>query len=218
MAGLYIKELLLRGDLERCLIVVPGGLVEQWQDELHDKFGLRFAILTKDLIAATLAEDNPFREHPYLIVRMDQLARSDELRAHLERTHLDLSVIDEAHRMSARYYSGELKRTKRYELGELLGNVSEHLLLMTATPHAGKEEDFQLLLRLLDADRFEGAYREGRDDNGLDGLMLRRIKEELLTFEGKPLFPERFAVTVPYRLARTRPSCTSGLPGMSATR
>jgi superfamily II DNA or RNA helicase len=200
MAGLYIKELLLRGDLERCLIVVPGGLVEQWQDELHDKFGLRFAILTKDLIAATLAEDNPFREHPYLIVRMDQLARSDELRAHLERAHFDLSVIDEAHRMSARYYSGELKRTKRYELGELLGNVSEHLLLMTATPHAGKEEDFQLLLRLLDADRFEGAYREGRDDNGLDGLMLRRIKEELLTFEGKPLFPERFAVTVPYRL------------------
>ena len=120
--------------------------------------------------------------------------------------------------MSARYYGGELKRTKRYELGELLGNVSEHLLLMTATPHAGKEEDFQLLLRLLDADRFEGAYREGRDDNGLDGLMLRRIKEELLTFEGKPLFPERFAVTVPYRLARTRPSCTSGSPGMSATR
>ena len=201
MAGLYIKELLLRGDLERCLIVVPGGLVEQWQDELHDKFGLRFAILTRDLIAATLAEDNPFREHPYLIVRMDQLARSDELRAHLERVHFDLSVIDEAHRMSARYYSGELKRTKRYELGELLGNVSEHLLLMTATPHAGKEEDFQLLLRLLDADRFEGAYREGRDDNGLDGLMLRRIKEELLTFEGKPLFPERFAVTVPYRLS-----------------
>ena len=91
MAGLYIKELLLRGDLERCLIVVPGGLVEQWQDELHDKFGLRFAILTKDLIAATLAEDNPFREHPYLIVRMDQLARSDELRAHLERAHFDLS-------------------------------------------------------------------------------------------------------------------------------
>ena len=90
MAGLYIKELLLRGDLERCLIVVPGGLVEQWQDELHDKFGLRFAILTKDLIAATLAEDNPFREHPYLIVRMDQLARSDELRAHLERAHFDL--------------------------------------------------------------------------------------------------------------------------------
>jgi superfamily II DNA or RNA helicase len=200
MAGLYIKELLLRGDLERCLIAAPGSLVEQWQGELHDKFGLRFTVLTKDLITATLAEDNPFREHPYLIAKMDQLARSDELRAHLERAHFDLAVVDEAHRMSAQYYGGELKRTKRYELGELLGSVSEHLLLMTATPHAGKEEDFQLLLRLLDADRFEGAYREGRDYNRLDGLMLRRIKEELLTFEGKPLFPERFAVTIPYLL------------------
>jgi len=201
MAGLYIKELLLRGDLERCLIVAPGGLVEQWQDELHDKFGLRFAILTKDLITATLADENPFREHSYLIARMDQLARSDELQGHLERAHFDLAVVDEAHRMSARYFGGELKRTRRYELGELLGNVSEHLLLMTATPHAGKEEDFQLLLRLLDADRFEGQYREGRDDSRLDDLMLRRIKEELLTFDGKPLFPERFALTVPYRLS-----------------
>jgi superfamily II DNA or RNA helicase len=153
MAGLYIKELMLRGDLARCLVVAPGGLVEQWQSELHDKFGLRFSILTRDLFTATLPGENPFRENPYLIARMDQLSRSDELIAHLDQAHFDLVVVDEAHRMAAHYFGGELKKTRRYELGELLGKVSEHLLLMTATPHAGKEEDFQLLLALLDGDR-----------------------------------------------------------------
>ena len=83
MAGLFIKELALRGDLQRCLIVVPGGLVDQWQDELHDKLGLRFDILTKDLVAATPPSENPFQEYPRLIVRMDQIARNDPLLAHL---------------------------------------------------------------------------------------------------------------------------------------
>ena len=149
---------------------------------------------------------------------MDQLSRSDDLLAHLERAHFDLAVVDEAHRMSARYYSGELKRTKRYELGELLGNGSEHLLLMTATPHAGKEEDFQLLLALLDGDRFVGRHRKAHDATDVYGLMLRRVKEELLTFEGRPLFPERFAATVPYSSRTGEPSCTSRSRPTSATR
>jgi len=201
MAGLYIKELLLRGDLARCLIVAPGGLVEQWQSELHDKFGLRFAILTRDLLTATVPGDNPFRENPYLIARMDQLSRSDDVLTHLDQAHFDLVVVDEAHRMAAHYFGGELKKTRRYELGELLGKVSEHLLLMTATPHAGKEEDFQLLLALLDGDRFVGRHRKAHDVTDVSGLMLRRVKEELLTFEGRRLFPERFAATVPYKLS-----------------
>lgn len=201
MAGLYIKELLLRGDLARCLIVAPGGLVDQWQSELHDKFRLRFEILTRDLVTATVPGENPFRDHPYLIARMDQLSRNDDLLTHLEQTNFDLVVVDEAHRMTAHYFGGELKKTKRYELGELLGRVGEHLLLMTATPHAGKNEDFQLFLRLLDADRFEGRFRPGQHATEVDGIMLRRIKEELLTFEGKSLFPQRFATTVPYSLS-----------------
>ena len=201
MAGLYIKELMLRGDLARCLVVAPGGLVEQWQSELHDKFGLRFSILTRDLITATMPGENPFHDNPYLIARMDHLSRSDEMLDHLDRAHFDLVVVDEAHRMAAHYFGGELKKTRRYELGELLGKVSEHLLLMTATPHAGKEEDFQLLLSLLDGDRFVGRHRKAHDKTDVSGLMLRRIKEELLTFEGKRLFPERFAATVPYKLS-----------------
>ncbi|GHJ56384.1 RNA helicase [Nonomuraea sp. TT08I-71] len=200
MAGLYIKELLLRGDLARCLIVAPGSLVEQWQEELLDKFNLRFEILTRTLIDATI-DGSVFERTPLLIARMDQLSRAADLKEKLERSDWDLVVVDEAHRMSAHYFGAELKTTKRYELGRLLGRVGRHLLLMTATPHAGKEEDFQLFLALLDADRFEGRYRDAVHSIDTGGLMRRMVKEELLTFEGKPLFPERVAETLRYQLS-----------------
>lgn len=201
MAGLYVKELLLRGDLARCLIVAPGGLVEQWQEELFDKFDLRFELLTRDKIDAAI-DGNVFATHPRLIARMDQLSRSEELIAQLEDSDWDLVVVDEAHRMSAHYFGSELKTTRRYQLGLLLGGITRHLLLMTATPHAGKEEDFQLFLALLDADRFEGRYRDGVHSADTEGLMRRMVKEDLLTFDGKPLFPERLAYTVPYELSK----------------
>ncbi|WP_328708486.1 helicase-related protein [Microbispora hainanensis] len=200
MAGLYIKELMLRGDLERCLIVAPGGLVDQWQEELLDKFALRFDVLTRDLVNAQL-DQTVFEKFPLLIARMDQLSRSEELQAQLKESDWDLVVVDEAHRMSASYFGDELKKTKRYLLGEVLGKHTRHLLLMTATPHAGSEANFQLFMGLLDSDRFEGKYREGVSSTDTDGLMRRMVKEDLLTFEGKPLFPERRAYTVPYQLS-----------------
>jgi superfamily II DNA or RNA helicase len=200
MAGLYMKELLLRGDVARCLVVAPGGLVEQWQTELAEKFGLEFAILTRSLADADLAGD-PFQAHPLLIARMDQLARADAWLEALRESEWDLVVVDEAHRMSAHYYGNELTRTRRYELGQLLGSVTRHLLLMTATPHAGKEEDFQLFMALLDPDRFEGPYRAGVHSTDTRGIMRRMVKEDLLTFDGKPLFPERVAETVTYALS-----------------
>ncbi|WP_405583338.1 DEAD/DEAH box helicase family protein [Streptomyces sp. NBC_01190] len=125
MAGLYIKELALRGDLERCLIVAPGGLVEQWQDELLEKFGLDFALLSKQLVDATV-DANVFDKHPRLIARMDALSRSEELQRRLTESSWDLVVVDEAHRMSAHYFGAELKTTKRYELGRLLGRVTRN--------------------------------------------------------------------------------------------
>jgi superfamily II DNA or RNA helicase len=160
MAGLYIKELLLRGDLARCLIVAPGSLVEQWQEELAEKFNLRSELLTRILADATI-----------------------------DGSVWDLVVVDEAHRMSANSFSGELKRTLRYRLGQLLGRVTRHFLLMTATPHAGNEESFQAFMALLDADRFEGRYRDAVHSVDTDGLMRRMVKEGLLTFDGRPLFP-----------------------------
>src|SRR4249919_3887994 len=200
MAGLLIKELIVRGDLKRCLIVPPGSLVEQWQDELALKLGLEFEIITRETIEASRS-GNPFAEKSLVIARLDQLSRNDDIQAKLEQTDWDLIVVDEAHKMSAHFYGLETQKTRRYQLGELLGRITRHLLLLTATPHTGKSEDFQLFMALIDPDRFEGRPRKGSKAIDTQGLMRRMVKEELLTFEGKPLFPERRAYTVTYPLS-----------------
>ena len=200
MAGLLIRELLMRADAERILIVAPGSLVEQWQDEMHEKFGLTFTIFSRDLAEQSLA-GNPFDDHPLLIARLDQLSRSEELQEKLAHTQWDLVVVDEAHKMSATYYGSKVNRTQRFRLGELLGAHARNLLLMTATPHNGKEEDFQLFLSLLDADRFYGKFRDGAHKVDVSDLMRRMVKEDLLKFDGTPLFPERIAESVTYTLS-----------------
>jgi SNF2 family DNA or RNA helicase len=203
MAGLYIKELKLRGDLGNCLIVAPGGLVGQWQEELSDKFDLNFEVLSKTMMES-FAGENIFRSHNFLIARMDQLSRADDsVLNQLRETAWDLVVVDEAHRMSAHFsaWGGDVKETKRFALGKLLSRAARNFLLMTATPHAGNEEDFQLFMSLIDPDRFEGKFRDGVHKTATDGLMRRMVKEDLLTFEGKPLFPERIAETVEYELS-----------------
>jgi len=200
MAGLFIKELILRGDLQRCLIVVPGNLVEQWQDELYQRFHLPFDILTNDRIASART-GNAFSEMALVIARLDKLSRDEELKAKLAQTDWDLIVVDEAHKMSASVFGGEINYTKRYHLGELLSQRTRHLLMLTATPHNGKEEDFQLFMALIDADRFEGRYREGVHNIDATDIIRRLVKEQLLKFDGTPLFPERRAYTVTYKLS-----------------
>src|SRR6266496_1354736 len=200
MTGLLIKELMIRGDLRRCLIVSPGNLVEQWQDELSRKFQMTFDILTNDRLEAS-ASGNAFSDMPLCIARLDKLSRDERVQAKLEQTDWDLVVIDEAHKMSATFFSGEVKFTKRYQLGQLLGKVTRHLLLLTATPHNGKEEDFQLFMALLDQDRFEGRFRGGVQKVDTSDLMRHLVKEQLYKFDGTPLFPERRAYTVNYKLS-----------------
>lgn len=201
MAGLFIKELIARSDLERCLVVAPGSLVEQWQDELGQKFNLEFDILTRDMIE-TSRSGNPFSDRDRLIVRLDVLARNEELQEKLmSAREWDLIICDEAHRMSATYFGGEVKYTRRYQVGQKLGQICRHLLLMSATPHNGKEEDFQLFMALLDGDRFEGRFRDGVHYADTDDMMRRLTKEELLRFDGRPLFPPRRARTVKYQLS-----------------
>jgi superfamily II DNA or RNA helicase len=202
MAGLLIRELIARGDIQRCLIVCPGSLAEQWQDELYRRFHLPFEILTNDKLEAART-GNWFLETNLVIARLDKLARSDEVQEKLKAPdgRWDLVVCDEAHKMSATFFGGEIKYTKRYRLGQLLGGLTRHFLLMTATPHNGKETDFQLFMALLDADRFEGRFRDGVHTADVSDLMRRMVKERLLKFDGRPLFPERIAYTVPYRLS-----------------
>src|SRR5690606_31399221 len=200
MAGLLIKELMVRGDVRRCLICVPGNLADQWQDELWFKFQLRFELLTRELAEAAVT-GNVFQERDLLIMRLDQVARNDDLLAQLGRSEWDLVVVDEAHKMSASFWGGEFKATMRYRLGQLLGEISRHLLLMTATPHNGKEEDFQLFLQLIDPDRFAGRFRDGVHQVDVSDIMRRMVKEDLRRFDGRPLFPERRAYTVDYALS-----------------
>jgi superfamily II DNA or RNA helicase len=200
MAGLLIKELLVRGDVHRCLIICPGMLVEQWQDELADRFKLGFDIMTSEGIESART-GNWFIEHPLAISRLDKLARNEDLLAKIGQTDWDLVIVDEAHKMSASYFSGEVKETKRYKLGKLLSRIARHFLLLTATPHNGKEQDFQLFMALLDGDRFEGRFRDGVHTSDASDLMRRLTKEGLLKFDGKRLFPERFAYTVNFKLS-----------------
>ncbi len=200
MAGLLVKELVMRGDLHRCLICCPGNLAEQWQDEMDSRFHLPFDIVGREAIEASRT-GNPFAEKNLIISRLDLMSRNDDIIAKLEQTEWDLVVVDEAHKMHASFFGGEVKETKRYKLGRVLGRLTRHFLLMTATPHNGKEEEFQLFLALLDADRFEGRFRDGVHVVDVSDLMRRVTKEGLLRFDGTPLFPERRAYTVTYTLS-----------------
>lgn len=202
MAGLLIKELVVRGDVQRCLVVCPGNLVEQWQDELYQRFQLPFEILTNDKLESAVT-GNWFLENPLAIARLHKLAWKEDVQAKLAAPECrwDLVIVDEAHKMSATFFGGEVKYTKCYRLGQTLSGITRHFLLLTATPHNGKEEDFQLFLALLDGDRFEGRFRDGVHVVDVSDIMRRMVKEQLVKFDGTPLFPERRAYTVPYQLS-----------------
>lgn len=200
MTGLLIKELQARGDCKRCLVVSPGSLAEQWQDELFHKFHLHFEIFGSDLLN-NAATGNAFAEVDCGIARLDKLARNEDVQNMLKATDWDLIVVDEAHKLSATVSGGVVKATRRFQLGRLLSNITRHFLLLTATPHNGKEEDFQLFLSLVDQDRFGGVARTGAQAINVSDIMRRLVKEELLKFDGSPLFPERHAVTVNYDLS-----------------
>jgi superfamily II DNA or RNA helicase len=203
MAGLLIRELMLRGDLERCLIIAPGSLVEQWQTELSEKFGLRFDLLTNALAEST-ATGNPFLEHDRIIARLDQLARKEEWQDKLraDGARWDLVVVDEAHKMAVHAIGDKVETTQRFDLGRLIGHPdrTRNLLLMTATPHNGSEEDFQAWLTLVDQDRFLGKATRRLEPAELNDFMRRMVKEDLVKFDGSKLFPDRRAQTINYTL------------------
>lgn len=199
MAGLLIRELMLRGDVARCLVVAPGSLVEQWQDELWDKFGLDFELMSRGAVEASRT-GNPFLEKNLLVARVDQLARAEDLTAKVQVSDWDLVIVDEAHKMSAHQYGNELTKTKRFLLGEVLRERARHLLLLTATPHNGKNEDFLAFMTLIDPERFAGRLRDGEVPDVSD-VMRRLVKENLTTFDGRRLFPQRHAHSLNFELS-----------------
>ena len=200
MAGLLLKELKCRGMVDRVLLVVPGHLRDQWIRELKEKFGETFQTVDRGLLNSAYGR-NPWREYPQVLTSLD-FAKQEEVLAALSDVHWDLTIVDEAHKLAAWRFGEKTKKTQRYRLGEVLAKNSQLLLLLTATPHRGDPENFRLLLALLDPDLFAKVeHLEEGVRRGENPLVLRRLKEDLKTIEGIPLFPPRHVHTVLFRLS-----------------
>lgn len=200
MAGLVLKELKQRGLVERTLIVVPGHLRDQWVRELKEKFGETFRVVDRAAMEGSWGR-NVWLDYPQIITSMDFAKREDVLPS-LSEAEWDLLIVDEAHKLAAWRYGGKVKRTSRYKLGEQVCRKSRFVLFLTATPHRGDPENFRMLLDLLEPGMFSSAeILEEAVRNGDTFCIIRRLKEDLKTFDGLPLFPPRHVHTVTYRLS-----------------
>jgi len=200
MTGLLLKELKYRGLVRRTLIVVPGHLKDQWLREMKERFGETFIAVDRNVINATWGR-NIWQEQPQVITSMD-FAKQHDVMATLSEVHWDLVVVDEAHKMAAYRYGDKTTKTERYRLGELLSRTSNFLLFLTATPHRGDPENFRLFLDLLQPGFFASSDLLNESVKNADNpLFLRRLKEDLKDFDGRPLFPPRRVVTKTYWLS-----------------
>jgi len=197
MAGLVYKELILRQPTLRTLIVAPAALTVQWQRELEEKFLARFEIVGRDEL-----KDNPhiWAESAQVITSL-AFARQPDVQASLSSVPWDLVIVDEAHHLAAY----EMHKTLAYRLGEILSRQSRHLLLATATPHKGDPQNFLKLLQLLDPGIHDPSIV--RHNTGQRGscLMLRRLKEEMVGFDGSPLFLPRVVLPRWHRISENPP-------------
>ena len=205
MAGLLIRELKLRGLVDRVLVVCPSNLAFQWQRELREKFDEKFLVLKGQDIRDQFGL-NQWLEQKQIITSLD-LAKRDEILPGLRQVHWDLVIVDEAHRMS---WTPPAKKTARYALGELLRDCSDHYLLLTATPHKGDAVNFNLFLQLLDADAYADvrSIREAMKRRRAP-FYLRRTKEAMVyfperrpdgTWAAEPIFTKRIPHTVAFQI------------------
>ncbi|MBI1902591.1 MAG: DEAD/DEAH box helicase, partial [Planctomycetia bacterium] len=203
MAGLLLKELKARGLIRRTLIVTPANLTFQWQRELADKFREKFEVIRGDVLRANYGQ-NPWQERDQVITSVSWVSIIDDARESLLRSRWDLIIVDEAHKMSA---YAEDKKTLAYKLGESLSRMTDHFLLMTATPHKGDPEHFRRFLALLDPDVYgsiDSLHHAMRCREA--PFYLRRTKEALVTFphcdtgEVRKLFTKREVRTAAFYL------------------
>lgn len=204
MAGLIIKELKLRHLARRILIVAPGHLKDQWRRELKERFEETFTVIDRGLMDALYGE-NVWARELQIITSLD-FAKQDDVISSLASVQFDLVIVDEAHKMAAYRYGDKLEKTGRYRLGETLADNSTHLLFLTATPHRGDPENFRLLLDLLEPGFFATTDMMQESIRSQDNpLFIRRLKEDLNDFEGRPLFLPRHASTKPFNLGVESP-------------
>ena len=203
MAGLLIKELKIRGLIKRILIITPANLSFQWQREMKDKFRENFEIIRSDVLRANYGA-NPWQDKNQVITSVSWVSRIEDAKESLLRSHWDLIIVDEAHKMSA---ASRDKTTLAYDLGAELSKMTDHYLLMTATPHKGDPDNFCLFLELLDRDVYgdvkslEEAMRKQEAP-----FYLRRVKEALVSFPDsetgkvKALFTKRIVRTTEFKI------------------
>lgn len=202
MTGLLLKELMMREIIKRILIVTPGGLTKQWQeDELGVKFNLSFKLVNRAVFSA---EPNVFQSNDRLVTSIDFICLDDVKRT-LSTTSWDMVIFDEAHKLSAYEYGQKVYKSKRYETAFDLSKQCEHILLLTATPHRGREDTFKRLMQLLDEDIFATPeltterVRETTDED-VNKFFIRRLKEDMKDWDGNPLYMKRSTKTVSYQL------------------
>ena len=204
MAGLILKELKLRKLINRILIVCPGHLKDQWTRELNEKFKENFITIERSILNNTYGENLWLRENK-IITSMDFI-KQDEIISSLSAVNFDIIIVDEAHKMSAYMYGDKIDKTARYKLGEILSNITEHLIFLTATPHKGDPENFRLFLDLLEPGAFATQELINQSIQNKDNpLFIRRIKEDLKDFDGKPLFLPRNVITKTFNLGTQSP-------------
>ena len=218
MAGLLLKELLFRGTIQKILVITPGGLTKQWQeDELQGKFGLSFRLVNRESFNAQ-PDQFARQDSGKFVVSIDFLARNEPCLQAARQTSWDFIVVDEAHKLSAYEYGNKLEESQRYQAVKALQDRTEHLLFLTATPHRGRKDTFRRLLQLLDVDLFQkdrhvteriqdqaAAYNQALEDEesvekARNRFFLRRLKEEMVDWDESPLFKERHTQTVGYDL------------------
>src|SRR3954447_11567275 len=203
MAGLLFKELKARGLVRRTLVVAPANLTFQWQRELKDKFREGFEVIRGETLRTNYGH-NPWQDRDQVVTSISWVSRVEDAKESLLRSHWDLIVVDEAHKMSA--YADD-RKTLAYRLGESLSSMTDHFLLMTATPHKGDAENFCRFLALLDKDVY-GSVKSLEDAmrRGSAPFYLRRTKEALVSFpdpdtgEVRKLFTRREVKTTTFEL------------------
>lgn len=220
MTGLLLKELMMRGIIERILIITPGGLTKQWQeDELGVKFNLPFTLVNRSLFSA---DPNIFHTANRIVTSIDFISREDVLNI-AGNSQWDLIVFDEAHKLSAYEYGKKIYRSQRYEAAHKLSQQCEHILLLTATPHRGRMDTFKMLLQILDEDIFAtediaNTRIKELETGGINKFFIRRLKEDMKDWRGEPLFKERFTRTTSYELTPAEKDLYDSVTGYLTTK
>lgn len=192
--ALILRELASRGELNRALMVVPAGLVNNWHRELNEVFNLNFEVFGSDG-DVTDRKSNAFAKHDRLIASVDTLKRKARIKKLEEAPPWDLVVFDEAHHLTAFKSGGKVKKTENYKLAEALRERSRDLLLLSATPHQGDHFRFWMLIQLLEPTLFNSPEEMVRERHRLNSVVVRRTKADACKPDGSPLFARRWVHT-----------------------